>query len=415
MSMLKRVTKTKNSSKVPEKLNICNTANTDSEVCCILCLRKCNSKQTVSFSSIPSITSQDALQCRLQLQTIFNLSLNLEEFATCRTCWKLVELVLEFQQCCLNAEMWPNSYATGLKHAGYQQESDTWLEDETLEMISRVHLLVQRHNKYILREKLFTESDTSVSVETVKVELCDTDEDVSSKTADAEGRNISQDDVNLELEHETPMTDGPAMDVKACATCNRKFDTIIGFKVHSKRCKGLNQDESNYVDCPICSISFKYHSALKYHMNKHKGIKPYKCRKKCRKSFYNATARRKHELCCDSDVQICPICGDQLKTQFTYANHMNHAHGEARIDCEICQKKFKSKKKLQRHMLVHTNVRNYPCNVCNKAFKSSYAANVHQRIHTQEKPFVCEICAQGFTYKCSLKTHVNREHGLTQP
>ncbi|XP_053688473.1 zinc finger protein 32-like [Sabethes cyaneus] len=409
MSTLK-IFRTKNSISAQEG-KVFDPLNTGDETC-ILCLRNCTSGQVVKFSTIPGSNIHDAIQCRLQLQSTLNLNLTLDMFVICRTCWKLVELVLEFQQCCLKAEMWT---AAGFKNDADQQKPDTWLCEETFEMMTRAHLVIQERNEHILSEKRLLEKETApLTIENVKVEMCDDDDDLLTEMVhNAEFRKISRNDPDVE-KGETVVESSEAKkldnNVIECNICHRKFDTEHGYKVHYKRCVGKNTN-ATFFKCSICTKSFKAQRELRAHMNRHRGVRPYQCRKNCENTFFSVATRVKHEDSCGSQMQVCPICGDQLKSRNTFANHMAHTHGEPHIGCDICGKKLKSKNKLRRHMLVHTNVRNYPCNVCGKSFKTSYAANVHQRIHTQEKPFMCDICSQGFTYKCSLKAHVNREHG----
>ncbi|XP_058835857.1 zinc finger protein ZFP2-like [Topomyia yanbarensis] len=386
---------------------------------CTLCQRECTSDVSVRFSTNKKDDCCDAFEYRLKLESVLNLQLDLKHFVVCLTCWKLVEMFIEYKQCCLKAERWAQKFACGLEQCG--QENDTWLCNETVEMIDRTHQIIRDHIDRLNAGEITTEIEpTFVALEnvSVKMDLDGGEESTSVTTEDIQSakrakKKIKATGPRRTNELDVLIVEKTCIEVKACDKCDRKFDSDIGQKQHSLRCKGStgDHDEKPYVVCSICSASFSETTMLNHHMNKHKGIKPYKCRQRCDSYFYSTSGRKHHETKCGSETHICPHCGALLKTAETYSNHIINVHGEANVSCETCGKMFNSKKKLGRHMLVHTNVRNYPCKVCGKAFKSSYAANVHRRIHTQEKPFVCEICGQSFTYKCSLKTHVTRDHG----
>ncbi|XP_039441482.1 zinc finger protein 420-like [Culex pipiens pallens] len=169
----------------------------------------------------------------------------------------------------------------------------------------------------------------------------------------------------------------------SCKNCARVFDTKPAMLHHFNLCKNQPVAERKWHTCSICQANFSRPLQLRDHLNKHKGIKPYKCRKaNCDAHFYGARARITHE----------------------------HNCGSVPLECQVCGKVFKTKSRLTRHQTVHSEERNFPCSVCTKRFKSSYAASVHMRIHTQEKPFCCPVCAQGFAYKCLVKPHLEKCH-----
>ncbi|XP_058462460.1 zinc finger protein 91-like [Malaya genurostris] len=390
-----------------------------SDLICVLCLRQCTSEQCVQFSTSENDTFFDAFENRSKLENLLNIDLDLKHFVTCLTCWKLVEMFIDFKQCCLKAEQWSHKFINGLSR--HQKDNEFWLCHEMFALIDRTHQEIREHFDRMNAEEI-TPKDVSslMPMESICIKLDIVEEsppvgneDTQSKKRPRKNR-IVKDALHEDVENpDSLIVEKSDIDVTACEKCDRKFDTEIGHRLHIQHCKGRETGklEKSYVECSICTASFKDPTSLNYHMNKHKGVKPYKCRQKCDKYFYSAFSRKHHETNCGSDTHVCPHCGALLKNADTLGNHITHVHGEATIGCETCGKMFKSKKKLSRHMLVHTNIRNYPCTVCEKAFKSSYAANVHRRIHTQEKPFICEICGQDFTYKCSLKAHVSRDHG----
>ncbi|XP_055597418.1 zinc finger protein 679-like [Uranotaenia lowii] len=163
--------------------------------------------------------------------------------------------------------------------------------------------------------------------------------------------------------------------------------------------------------CELCPETFRSAVKLEYHVNVHKGVKEFKCRVGCERTYYGQADRTRHEWACKKPVAklMCDICGVILSGYGSYWMHMERHKGNE-YQCEKCHMKFKLKKQLIRHALAHSDERKYECQVCHKKFKSSYANRVHQRIHTNEKPYQCKLCGERFTYHGVLKAHMERGH-----
>lgn len=359
-----------------------------SALCCSLCLRRCPQEVAIRFES--------AAECQEKLKNVLHLKLELatENCAVCRTCWKLVETIADFKECCLKAAKGTKKIAKGLV---YREESDSWLTEGTAELVGRMHQTVQGHMERIDRAVKSVPRKPPTRPNVIIIPL-----PAPAPTATEENGAANSDEESDNAVQEIV--------VRSCSKCQRLFDTESGLKIHTGRCKGPGEDEESWHTCKVCSASFKGVVHLNYHMNKHKGIKPFKCRKSCEKTFYSAMTRINHEKSCGSTGRVCQICGAVLKSEGTLKNHMAYIHGQASLPCTVCSQLFKSQKALRRHVLVHSGERKHPCNVCGKAFKTNYAARVHMRIHTQEKPFQCELCPEAFAVKCLLKAHVSRIH-----
>lgn len=357
-----------------------------SVVCCSLCLRRCSQNVAIQFET--------AAECQERLKNVLHLKLELatENCAVCRTCWMLVETVADFKECCLKAAKGTRKIARGL---AYREETDSWLTEGTNEAIGHLQKTVQGHMERIDRAvKIIPRKKPTRNVIIIPLPDPASKEKTAAESAESgESENAIQEIV-----------------VRSCVKCQRRFDSESGLKIHTSRCKGPGDAEDSWHTCSVCSASFKGVVQLNYHMNKHKGIKPFKCRKSCEKTFYSAMTRINHEKSCGSVGRICQVCGAVLKSEGTLKNHMAYIHGHASLPCTICSQLFKSQKALRRHVLVHSGERKHPCEVCGKAFKTNYAARVHMRIHTQEKPFQCEQCPEAFAVKCLLKAHVTRIH-----
>ena len=84
-------------------------------------------------------------------------------------------------------------------------------------------------------------------------------------------------------------------------------------------------------------------------------------------------------------------------------------------DCSICGKQLKSKLSLANHIKIHNGTQPFNCTRCSKKFCSKSLLKAHIRIHTGEKPFSCDGskclkpgCTESFRTKQSLNRHIGR-------
>ncbi|XP_062540636.1 uncharacterized protein LOC134208753 [Armigeres subalbatus] len=218
----------------------------------------------------------------------------------------------------------------------------------------------------------------------------------------------AEEPIHLEVDH-YPVT------ISTCDICNRNFDNKHALFVHKTHCKPEAPSNDRFVSCPICTATFLDNSGLTFHLNRHKGIRPYKCRKFCDNTFFSNYTRIRHERkFCEREGRICPICGSHLKNEGNLLAHLKIVHGEAKHICGVCGQKFRSQQILRDHGRVHSEERKYACTQCDKAFKAPSSLKIHQRIHTNSLPFPCQLCDQVFNYKVSLKSHLERHHGPNQ-
>lgn len=404
---------------------------------CDLCRRNC-----------PDHLAQDVLGSGKKFGEILGMELELRSGVVCRTCLRLVELLGEFKVCCLKAKEW-------LKERNLD-ETDGWFSAKTKKALERTTNMVrgyvtrmeapeeERYKKPASREK--PPKIEKYQEHVGKMETNDEEEvwEEDHDDGDSKGENddfeeaptengpqdnsakdlahFGEDYLKQFLEDSFQRTEAPEPDatpapqlnitVYTCDKCQRRFDSKIGYCYHIKICRpDAAVRGATLHTCPICSADFTSLWLMRDHLNKHRGVRRFTCRKECKKKFYTELARRSHEKNCSNEATICPLCGIQLKSENSLGSHMSYIHGEANIPCETCGKMFKARKALLKHLKVHSDARNYPCQVCGKAFKSSWTVKVHMRVHTQEKPFQCSICGQSFAYKCILKSHLEQTHG----
>ncbi|XP_015364050.1 PREDICTED: putative zinc finger protein 286B isoform X1 [Diuraphis noxia] len=146
----------------------------------------------------------------------------------------------------------------------------------------------------------------------------------------------------------------------------------------------------------------------------------------------------------NSSEHQCGICGKELLSAYTLANHMRSHTGERPYGCSVCEKFFKTKSNLNEHYRVHnpelrwmkTSSRDIPsitrvtvtsediltCGQCAKVFVSLDELSAHERVHDEQQEqrsqtvettasamtstFTCEQCNKMFTSKSQLSAHI---------
>lgn len=189
--------------------------------------------------------------------------------------------------------------------------------------------------------------------------------------------------------------------------------------------------------CKICFGSFKWHSALQYHMRKHMSEKEFRC-EICNKGLSQVSSLNRHmrmhrgerpHECQECGKRFlekgklvlhqrlhageppekkfkCNMCDRGFTLSANLRTHMRIHTGEKPYSCPQCGKAFKRSSDVSSHLRSHTGERPYKCPQCPKAFTMLSHRNRHQLIHTGEKPFKCDLCGKGFTQPSSVKAHL---------
>lgn len=413
---------------------------------CALCLRQCTPECLLEFTTQTNLSSADIRVAEQKAYQTLGVFVPLYGRDVCHTCWKLVQLITDFREFCAKAarslEKFPMGVACG---------DDEWTSEATLSGLDQIHRIIWEHSGMIDAKR----QSVGQKYEDVGCEQIDIAPNVSRKvnkqenthavfiedlggsrvkstkrkraaanielgaTVDSHLPNVQDDPTEMQSS-ERKITSEPIelevdhypIKVSSCNICSRNFDGKIALRMHQAHCTSENPSSRNYFCCTICTASFLDNSGLTFHLNKHKGVRPFKCRKFCDRTYASNFTRIKHERrYCEQDGRICSICGASLKNEASLEGHLQSVHGEAKYSCDICGRKFRSVKICQDHKRVHSDERKYLCTVCNKGFKSPFALKTHKRIHTQERPYGCHLCEQAFNYKVLLKTHIERYHG----
>uniref|UniRef100_A0A8D8JHU9 Zinc finger protein 345 n=1 Tax=Culex pipiens TaxID=7175 RepID=A0A8D8JHU9_CULPI len=162
-------------------------------------------------------------------------------------------------------------------------------------------------------------------------------------------------------------TSGLSKSMPCCLMCSQMFDLCCDFK---QRClqalseqKELLREKSvepvkpveeaqKLFSCPICFVTFTQEDEFGYHTNKHYGIKPFRCKKGCRKAFHNPKNCFIHEVLCSA----VPL-----------------------KDCDQCALSFATDIELERHKIIHSKPQ-FSCPRCSRTFFFALDCENHERV-----------------------------------
>lgn len=214
----------------------------------------------------------------------------------------------------------------------------------------------------------------------------------------------------------------------------------------SKHCKNeprkrRKKVKTGPIACTTCGLTANSHSAMKIHMRKHTGEKPFICgscdsrysskgllkrhietshmkreRKficeTCSSSFYSKNDLMNHlRLHLNEKPFNCKYCNRGFTQTSSLIRHSRLHTGDKPFVCVTCQKTFSDKSCLTKHLLVHSDEKKYSCHLCNKSLKSLYSLKIHiSALHSNERLNVCNFCGASFNLKGNLKTHIDRVH-----
>ncbi|KAM4615281.1 uncharacterized protein ACJ7VT_010450 [Polymixia lowei] len=277
-----------------------------------------------------------------------------------------------------------------------------------------------------------------------------------------------------------------------CQRCGMSFRSIINFKCHVEKehktetmsnqtMQGSIIDVSDFLEtseetaselntenqrlllqCSHCPLSFAKDDEFRIHLESHKPLDRYKCRKSftdlgshvqkheahtvkrrgksedpavsqssrsktsdqislhcghCTLSFAGFNELQEHRRAHNIEDRTldCHKCGMSFVDLAALTRHVDeHIHLSKRSDflCDHCGKIFHSKAYLKQHMVIHTNYRPHCCTYCGKCFHQKGNLTVHVRLHTGEKPFMCPDCGKTFSSRGDLQVHQRFHTGV---
>jgi KRAB domain-containing zinc finger protein len=160
--------------------------------------------------------------------------------------------------------------------------------------------------------------------------------------------------------------------------------------------------------CPLCDAALINRQALRYHLYKHAGLRPYRC-EDCTAAFRTPSTLKAHV-----EVQHCSARGaaaadtvpfTTLKARVETPNVA--ARGAAnpsrrRHCCPVCGLVASTSGKLKLHQLRHTAEIPFQCEVCGARFRQRSVLRVHEFTHSRISPHKCSQCGRCFATKSKL-------------
>lgn len=112
-----------------------------------------------------------------------------------------------------------------------------------------------------------------------------------------------------------------------CVACGNQFCSKFGLTQHISAI----HDKEQRFECTKCNRRFAHKHNLKTHLNRHNGIRPYKCTC-CDKTFYDSSTLNVHTKSVHSgtNAYICSICSKgfnrngNLKIHMVKTHHIQH-------------------------------------------------------------------------------------------
>lgn len=114
-----------------------------------------------------------------------------------------------------------------------------------------------------------------------------------------------------------------------------------GLKSHKSSRHNRHRKKIFKCDIGECKSVFTISSDLLVHQRRHRGEKPFKCQKRCEKTFVTRRERSDH-----------------------YLTHT----GERPFQCEQCDNRFSLRRNLKAHNRTHSGEKPYECPKCSKRF-----------------------------------------------
>jgi hypothetical protein len=174
------------------------------------------------------------------------------------------------------------------------------------------------------------------------------------------------------------------------------------------------------IYCDSCSKSFLSKIALRKHINEVHTVDTEKRARK-RKLHYCSLCTKEYDYKKQLVDHIrsfhkkerntqCDICLRRFYHR-DIKKHIDHVHGEKKLECKFCGKMYSCYDNLKLHMRYHS-VPQHVCHVqgCGKRFHQKSLLEHHQLKHGDKKQFDCSECGSSFFSTRDLKRHIQRVH-----
>ncbi|XP_038106222.1 zinc finger protein 250-like [Culex quinquefasciatus] len=299
---------------------------------CSFCLRE--RPQNVEFYKHVIGASEEM---RNSLQSMLGYDFNLANFAICKPCWKVIQLIQDFRLRCFKANEVVQRMTKGLSN----DVDDGWFSAKNLATIESVRMGVQDQMRHI--EKINVTRRTLL--------LDDSTEEIEDHQSSIEEESIESEitigETKIESSDDNVVTPVNTESTHQCTICFERLPSLV---------------------------------ALSDHLLKHPTSDSVKCKMFCDMRFTSCEARAQHSRVCADRPRTCTVCGMVFPNRDMVRLHCKEAHpDESSFACGTCGKRFRRKgTQLTHERIAHTEYRRiYPCAVCGKMFGYQEQARAH--------------------------------------
>jgi KRAB domain-containing zinc finger protein len=113
----------------------------------------------------------------------------------------------------------------------------------------------------------------------------------------------------------------------------------------------------------------------------------------------------------ENKLYPCDICGKELASKGSLANHTLRHKSVKDFKCDECSKFYVDRRSLDRHQQLHSKDI-FVCNVCNRFLSSRQVLVAHMKTHLPKQSFECDNCDKSFMRKGNFIFHTQRCNGL---
>lgn len=181
-----------------------------------------------------------------------------------------------------------------------------------------------------------------------------------------------------------------------CESCDKKFRNKKQLRDHRRHVHGPKDHE-----CSICGMAFITRQRLDNHSKTHLGYNTKDCTKL--KSVPKVASKSKEAM---TKKQSCPLC-HRLIMAVSMEGHLNRHKGIQPFKCEIgCSKEkfFCNEQRKSHYQDVH-GWHAYECDICHQFFHTGRSCRVH-KMNAHGQGHECQDCFLKFETSAGLERHI---------
>lgn len=193
-----------------------------------------------------------------------------------------------------------------------------------------------------------------------------------------------------------------------CSDCSYESFTKQVLEIHIRH----RHSGERPFKCDLCDMAFASQSSFMVHRRIHTGEKPYACRL-CPATFRDCGAMRNHFLTTHSTARphTCEHCGKSFALAVELRRHVRMHTGDTPHLCHLCPARFTRRSSLVVHVRTHTGDRPYHCEQCEKCFVTATRLTEHVKcMHSLKPAYPCKLCSRKYKHSGSLIAHVKAHH-----